>query len=153
MIVAGGVVGSLRASFSLTRLMSSLLFGVAATDPFTFASVSVLLVGVSLFFFFSSRRRHTRCLSDWSSDVCSSDLYVYLQNTVFHERRRAVDRRRARDRPAAERVRQPRGACGTGPQVRRSGGKRGTQRSSPGQAGSREGNQSPSQAVQPEGSR
>src|SRR5438045_4351433 len=24
-------------------------------------------------FFFSSRRRHTRCLSDWSSDVCSSD--------------------------------------------------------------------------------
>src|ERR1035438_10618063 len=27
-----------------------------------------------LFFFFSSRRRHTRCLSDWSSDVCSSDL-------------------------------------------------------------------------------
>src|SRR5215212_12039881 len=27
------------------------------------------------FFFFSSRRRHTRCLSDWSSDVCSSDLW------------------------------------------------------------------------------
>src|SRR5947199_7207222 len=26
------------------------------------------------FFFFSSRRRHTSCLSDWSSDVCSSDL-------------------------------------------------------------------------------
>src|ERR1039458_6976852 len=25
-------------------------------------------------FFFSSTRRHTRCLSDWSSDVCSSDL-------------------------------------------------------------------------------
>src|ERR1035438_10765631 len=25
-------------------------------------------------FFFSSRRRHTRCLRDWSSDVCSSDL-------------------------------------------------------------------------------
>src|SRR5262245_62672680 len=25
-------------------------------------------------FFFSSRRRHTMCLSDWSSDVCSSDL-------------------------------------------------------------------------------
>src|SRR5205814_5722689 len=28
------------------------------------------------YFFFSSRRRHTRCLSDWSSDVCSSDLGV-----------------------------------------------------------------------------
>src|SRR5256884_4777193 len=27
------------------------------------------------FFFLSSRRRHTRCSRDWSSDVCSSDLY------------------------------------------------------------------------------
>src|SRR5215813_10966560 len=27
-----------------------------------------------LCFFFSSRRRHTRCGRDWSSDVCSSDL-------------------------------------------------------------------------------
>src|SRR5208282_6889820 len=26
--------------------------------------------------FFSSRRRHTRCYRDWSSDVCSSDLHV-----------------------------------------------------------------------------
>src|SRR5262245_63552423 len=33
------------------------------------------VVSCSIFvFFFSSRRRHTRCLSDWSSDVCSSDL-------------------------------------------------------------------------------
>src|SRR5439155_9368770 len=28
-----------------------------------------------LFFFFSSRRRHTRWPRDWSSDVCSSDLF------------------------------------------------------------------------------
>src|SRR5256884_3389989 len=27
-------------------------------------------------FFFSSRRRHTRCSRDWSSDVCSSDLIL-----------------------------------------------------------------------------
>src|SRR5216684_5031159 len=27
-----------------------------------------------IYFFFSSRRRHTRCSRDWSSDVCSSDL-------------------------------------------------------------------------------
>src|SRR5262249_56440080 len=34
-----------------------------------------LLILVSRFvFFFSSRRRHTRLVSDWSSDVCSSDL-------------------------------------------------------------------------------
>src|SRR5205814_6606968 len=31
-----------------------------------------------LIFFFSSRRRHTRCLSDWSSDVCSSDLVTHF---------------------------------------------------------------------------
>src|SRR3989449_796722 len=30
----------------------------------------------SIIFFFSSRRRHTRCSRDWSSDVCSSDLEV-----------------------------------------------------------------------------
>src|SRR5205814_4099618 len=33
-------------------------------------------------FFFSSRRRHTRCLSDWSSDVCSSDLQGPLIRSV-----------------------------------------------------------------------
>src|SRR3989442_13679004 len=31
---------------------------------------------MSLLIFFSSRRRHTRCGRDWSSDVCSSDLVV-----------------------------------------------------------------------------
>src|SRR6266436_8127164 len=38
-----------------------------------FVSVSDLFLS---FFFFSSRRRHTRCSRDWSSDVCSSDLVV-----------------------------------------------------------------------------
>src|SRR5690349_23980088 len=41
-------------------------------------------VGTSVedvFFFFSSRRRHTRSLRDWSSDVCSSDL-VWLIATL-----------------------------------------------------------------------
>src|ERR1035441_3009931 len=31
---------------------------------------------------FSSRRRHTRCLSDWSSDVCSSDLYRAIKPEI-----------------------------------------------------------------------
>src|SRR5699024_11842286 len=35
-----------------------------------------------LFFFFSSRRRHTRSKRDWSSDVCSSDLENYEQKGV-----------------------------------------------------------------------
>src|SRR2546430_15411043 len=38
--------------------------------------ISILLFNLlSLFFFFSSRRRHTIFDCDWSSDVCSSDLY------------------------------------------------------------------------------
>src|SRR5437588_13101858 len=36
-------------------------------------SLSWLMLSLSIFFF-SSRRRHTRSLCDWSSDVCSSDL-------------------------------------------------------------------------------
>src|ERR1019366_3994545 len=35
------------------------------------------------FFFFSSRRRHTRLVSDWSSDVCSSDLLPFF-NVRFY---------------------------------------------------------------------
>src|SRR5690606_25816998 len=41
-----------------------------------------------VFFFFSSRRRHTRFSRDWSSDVCSSDLAdsyaLYLKTKNFH---------------------------------------------------------------------
>src|SRR2546422_7845551 len=37
-----------------------------------------IICGALVIFFFSSRRRHTRCSRDWSSDVCSSDL-----NNVF----------------------------------------------------------------------
>src|SRR6267378_5042903 len=39
------------------------------------------------FFFFSSRRRHTRSLRDWSSDVCSSDLgqLTHGQSTTLAE--------------------------------------------------------------------
>src|SRR2546426_11104716 len=38
---------------------------------------------IVLFFFFSSRRRHTRLQGDWSSDVCSSDLGMAF--TVWDE--------------------------------------------------------------------
>src|SRR5437763_3152992 len=48
------------------------------------ASMIVLILGstsgivrVFSFFFFSSRRRHTRYIGDWSSDVCSSDLEFF----------------------------------------------------------------------------
>src|SRR5262245_25758451 len=47
-----------------TRSQSSLVLG----------RLGLLDGGRYFSFFFSSRRLHTRCLSDWSSDVCSSDL-------------------------------------------------------------------------------
>src|SRR5690349_22690548 len=36
-------------------------------------------------FFFSSRRRHTRSLRDWSSDVCSSDLKLTGETVSVHD--------------------------------------------------------------------
>ena len=36
-----------------------------------------------LIFFFSSRRRHTRLVSDWSSDVCSSDLVMIVEGLAY----------------------------------------------------------------------
>src|SRR6266853_2332045 len=42
-----------------------------------------LNINNALFFFFSSRRRHTRFDCDWSSDVCSSDLaFVATASTI-----------------------------------------------------------------------
>src|SRR2546422_5361378 len=35
-------------------------------------------------FFLSSRRRHTRCSRDWSSDVCSSDLSSRTPEEIAH---------------------------------------------------------------------
>src|SRR2546429_310609 len=48
--------------------------GVNATPLPTVNTTGYIDHAVFLVFFFSSRRRHTRCSRDWSSDVCSSDL-------------------------------------------------------------------------------
>jgi len=47
LLTGSGVVIGLFAAFGLTRFLSSQLFGVGATDPFTFAAVSILLIAVS----------------------------------------------------------------------------------------------------------
>jgi ABC-type antimicrobial peptide transport system permease subunit len=46
-LVLTGLVGGLIAAVFLTRVMQSLLFGVSATDPLTFLSISLVLVAVA----------------------------------------------------------------------------------------------------------
>ncbi|HKP85379.1 MAG TPA: ABC transporter permease [Blastocatellia bacterium] len=55
-----GVVIGLAASVALTRLMESLLFGVSATDPATFATIAVSLIVVSLLAICIPARRATK---------------------------------------------------------------------------------------------
>src|SRR5436189_3849270 len=75
-----------------------------------FVCRSVLADGVG-FFFFSSRRRHTRYIGDWSSDVCSSDLQPAGASRSAYEFANAATPVATSPSPAAVTAFQPR--CGT----------------------------------------
>ena len=47
-LVALGLIIGLAAAFTLTRVMASLLFGISATDPITFITISVVLLAVAM---------------------------------------------------------------------------------------------------------
>src|SRR2546426_2273479 len=58
---------------------------------------------VQLFFFFSSRRRHTRLQGDWSSDVCSSDLPGRAPRAPARTPLALIPASTGKPRPAAQR--------------------------------------------------
>ena len=74
---SGVIAGSKKDRKTIPRKVVKTVF----VDTVTNTTVPIIIPA----FFFSSRRRHTKSLCDWSSDVCSSDLlsFLFLNNFDF----------------------------------------------------------------------
>ena len=59
-VVAGGILAGLVGAMTLSRLMTSVVYGVRVTDPLTYSGVAALLVGVALVASYVPARRATR---------------------------------------------------------------------------------------------
>src|SRR3989449_3206413 len=80
---------SLLQMSSITRLRRATATAMTRRDHSPGANLSALKTKAkkaeTTNFFFSSRRRHTRCSRDWSSDVCSSDLLAVCLGGRDHQ--------------------------------------------------------------------
>jgi len=79
-----GVGIGLLAAFALTRVMSSLLFGVSAADPISFLGVSILLAAVALLACYIRRGARLESIRWWHCDMNKQpSTTVSIQLTVM----------------------------------------------------------------------